>query len=54
MGRSDLRSASRSDLVVPGNKTEWGSRSSAVAGSEMLEQIAGWTRRFVGWSCDFC
>ena len=22
--------------------------------SEMLEQIAGWTRRFVGWSWDFC
>ena len=50
MGRSGLRSASRGDFVVPGHRTEWGSRSFAVAGSEMLEQITGWTQRFVGWS----
>ena len=30
-GRSGLRSAVRSDLVVPGHRTEWGSRSFAVA-----------------------
>ena len=32
LGRSGLRSAARGDLVVPGHRTEWGSRSFAVAG----------------------
>ena len=32
MGRSGLRYAARGDLVVPGHRTEWGSRSVAVAG----------------------
>ena len=32
VGRSGLRSAARGDLVVPGHRTEWGSRSFAVAG----------------------
>ena len=53
MGRAGLRSAARGDLVVPGHRTEWGSRSFAVAHSGwsgMLERIAGWTQRFVGWS----
>ena len=50
VGRSGLRSAARGDRVVPGHRTEWGSRSFAVAGPKMLEQIAGWTQRFVGWS----
>ena len=31
-GRSDLRSAVQGDLVVPGHRTEWSSRSFAVAG----------------------
>ena len=30
--RSGLRSAVRGDFVVPGHRTEWGSRSFAVAG----------------------
>ena len=45
VGRSGLRSAAQGDLVVLGHRAEWGSRSFAVAG-----QIAGWTRRFLGWS----
>ena len=32
VGRSGLRSAARGDLVVPGHRTEWGSRPFAVAG----------------------
>ena len=30
-GHSSLRSAARGDLVVPGHRTEWSSRSFAVA-----------------------
>ena len=30
VGRAGLRSAARGDLVVPGHRTEWGSRSFAV------------------------
>ena len=33
-GFSGLRSAARSDLVVLGHRTEWGSRSFAVAGQK--------------------
>ena len=32
LGRSSLRSTVRGDLVVPGHRTEWGSRSFAEAG----------------------
>ena len=53
VGRSGLRSAARGDLVVPGHRTEWGSRVFCCGWSEMLEQIAGWTQRFVGWSETF-
>ena len=31
-GRSALRSAAHGDIVVPGHRTDWGSRSFAVAG----------------------
>ena len=36
-GRSGLRSAVRGDLVVPGHRTEWGSRYFAVAGPKCWE-----------------
>ena len=52
VGRAGLRSAARGDLVVPGHRTEWGSRSFCCGWSEMLEQIAGWTQRFFSWSRD--
>ena len=32
VGGSGLRTATRGDLVVPGHRTEWGSRSFAAAG----------------------
>ena len=38
-GRSGLRSAVRGDLVVPGHRTEWGSRSSAVAGPKCWNKL---------------
>ena len=31
-GRSALRSAAHSDIVVPSHRTDWGARSFAVAG----------------------
>ena len=39
MGRSGLRSAARGDLVVPGHRTEWGSRSFAVAGPKCWNKL---------------
>ena len=45
------KKAARGDLVVPGRRTEWGSRSFAVAGPKCWNKIAGWTRRDLsGWS----
>ena len=38
-GRSGLRSAARGDLVVPGHRTEWGSRSFAVPGSKCWNKL---------------
>ena len=39
VGRSGLRSAARGDLVVPGHRTEWGSRSFAVAGPKCWNKL---------------
>ena len=50
VGRSGLRSTARGDLVVPRHRTEWGSRSFAVAGPKCWNKLPGWTQRFVGWS----
>ena len=47
-GRFGLSSAARGDLVVPGHRV--GLKVFCCSWSEMLEQIAGWTQRFVGWS----
>ena len=38
-GRSGLRSAVRGELVVLGHKTEWGSRSFAVAGPKCWNKL---------------
>ena len=38
-GHSDLGSAVRGDLVVPGLRTEWGLRSFAVAGSKYWKKL---------------
>ena len=51
VGHSGLRSAARGDLVVPGGTQDRvGFKVFCCGWSEMLEQIAGWTQRFVGWS----
>ena len=39
VGHSGLRSAARGDLVVPGHRTEWGSRSFAVTGSKCWNKL---------------
>ena len=39
VGHSGLRSAARGDLVVPGHRTEWGSRSFAVAGPKCWNKL---------------
>ena len=39
MGCAVLRSAARGDLVVPGHRTEWGSRSFAVAGPKCWNKL---------------
>ena len=39
MGRSGSRSAAPGDLVVPGHRTEWGSRSFAVAGLKCWNKL---------------
>ena len=38
-GRSGLRSAVPGDLVVPGHRTEWGSRSFAAAGLKCWNKL---------------
>ena len=38
-GRSSLRSAVRGDLVVPGHRTEWGSRSFAITGPKCWNEL---------------
>ena len=38
-GHSGLRSEVRGDLVVPGHRTEWGSRSFAVAGPKCWNKL---------------
>ena len=53
VGRACLRSAAWGDLVVPGHRDRVGFKVFCCGWSEMLEQIAGWTQRFVGWSWDF-
>ena len=40
VGRSGLRSVARGDLVVPGHRTEWGSRSFAVAGLKCWNKLS--------------
>ena len=49
VGRSGLRSAARGDLVGR-TQDRVGFKVFCYGWSEMLEQIAGWTQRFVGWS----
>ena len=39
VGRSGLRSPARGDLVVPGHRTEWGSRSFAVTGLKCWNKL---------------
>ena len=39
LGRSGLRSTVRGDLIVPGPRTEWGSRSFAVAGLKCWNKL---------------
>ena len=39
VGRSGLRSAARGDLVVPGHRTDGGSRSFAVAGPKCWNKL---------------
>ena len=39
VGRSGLRSVARGDLVVPGHRTEWDSRSFAVAGPKCWNKL---------------
>ena len=39
VGCSGLRSTARGDLVVPGHRTEWGSRSFAVAGAKCWNKL---------------
>ena len=41
---SGLRSAVRGDLVVPGYRTEWGSRSFAVAGPKCWNKLKCWNK----------
>ena len=47
VGRFGLRSAARGDLVVPGHRPKWGSRSFAVAGPKCWNKLPV---GFVGWS----
>ena len=39
VGRAGLRSAAGGDLVVPGHRTEWDSRSFVVAGSKCWNKL---------------
>ena len=39
-GRSALRSAVRGDLVVPGQRTDWGLRAFAVPGSSCWNELS--------------
>ena len=46
VGRAGLRSVARGDLVVPGHRTEWGSRSFAVAGPSCWNKLPVGLRDF--------
>ena len=50
VGRAGLRSAARGDLVVPGHRTEWGSRSFDVAGPRCWNKLP--VGLFFSWSRD--
>ena len=49
VGRSCLISAARGDLVVPGHRTEWGSRSFAVAGPKCWNKLPVGLRFVQSW-----
>ena len=53
VGRAGLRSAARGDLVVPGHRTEWGSRSFAVAGPKCWNKLPAGLRDLSVGPADF-